>query len=92
MSRANQAAVATYRQSHLFTQRGRLSRLTLALELERSLHLRAICFNLSILKLNVLLHDLCDPKVTQSLAALSTAAFAAFSHDSVPVPTSSMTL
>src|SRR5258707_9954363 len=39
--------------------------LSLALELERDFHLRAIRFDFSILELHVLLHDLCDPKVPQ---------------------------
>ena len=44
---------------------GSFAELSLALELERDFHLRAIRFDFSILELQVLLHNLRDPKVPQ---------------------------
>src|SRR5262249_61769198 len=60
---------ATYRSRALKAiTMSRLVSLALAFELERDLHLRAICFDLSILELHVLFQDLRDPEISQGFA------------------------
>ena len=60
--------------------------------LEGDLHFRPIGFNLPVLDLHVEFSDLGNAQVPQALAPFSTAAAAAFSQDSVLLPTSSITL
>ncbi len=51
-----------------------------------------MCSDALIIELHVEFDDLCDPEISQALAARLTAADAAISQDSVLVPTSSITL
>ena len=61
--------------------------------LERDFHACAVGGDLAVFDDEVLLGDFGDAQVAQALPeARSTAAFAAFSHESVLVPTSSMIL